>query len=135
MNGAIVIAVFIGVIGWLNYLKNQSRRQFLQSKETYIRDLLARYPTSEGLEKLVRSPEWTKLMELYEKPVPYDNRLTVFFLAGLGIITFCVAIASAVLTMLVDKDMVYPAAILGAISISLLIISAMLNYYLKKWKI
>lgn len=135
MNGAIVILVFIGLVAWLNYLKNQQKKTYLQSKEAYIREILSRYPTAEGLEKLIRSEEWSKLMELYGKEPPVDNRWIIILLVGLGALAFCLAVASSIITVYVDEDMIYPAVFLGAIGVGLFICSAIVNHYLKKWKL
>ena len=135
MNGAIIITAFLAFIAWLIYLKNQNRKEYLQSKESYVKEILTRYPSSDSLEKLLQSGEWARLMEVYGKPPESNVRLLVLIIACLGILLLCVAGAATILAMNVDGDMIYPAIILSAIGLGLFINAAIINHYIKKWKL
>ncbi len=135
MNGILLILVLFAFISWLYYLKSQHRKYFYQSKDEFIRDILNRYPTAEGLEKMVQSDEWTKLMDVYGKPPSFDNRLSVFIVAGLGILALCVSAGATIITVYVDTELIYAAVMVGAIGIGLLFNAILLRYYLKKWNL
>ena len=133
MNGAVILIILFAFISWLFYLKSQHKKYFLQSKENYIKDIFGRYPTAEGLEKLVQSEDWAKLMDAYGKPPAFMSRFSVVIIAGLGILALCVSGASTILTIYIDTEMIYAAVMLGSIGIGLLINALVLNHYLKKW--
>lgn len=135
MIGVILIGLLLAFIGWLHYLKNQQKQHYLQAKEAHVKDIMNRYPSAEALEKLVQSDEWTKLMEVYSTPPAGNNRLLVLLVACLGILAVCLSVASAILTFKVDDDMIYPAIMLGAIGLALLVNASIISHYLKKWKL
>ena len=135
MHGALIITAFLAFIAWLIYMKNQHKKEYLRSKESYLKDILSRYPTAESLEKLLQTDEWKKLMEVYGKPPESYNRLLVLIIACLGILLLCVAGAAWILGNNFDEDMIFPAIILTSIGLGLFINAAIINYYLKKWNL